>query len=360
MHIIDKSKKVALYSNTWNASGGGGIVYVLAIAKILSKNGFDVTVFFYETIELEELHQRYETQGLKVKIHRRIAMHFFSQLFFAFKEWMAFDIVILQSIAFPRLTFVKKSYILCDFPMKKIQSWSEKVRLKSWKNIIVNSEYTKKWVRNYWNREGTVFYPPIDRPSTFNLSKNLDLVCVGRFNKGKRSKRQDVLITVFKDLIAKGYADVNLHLMGYNQDNNYVNQLKQSAIDLPVFFYENCSAEKRIAILNQSAVFISACGYENNEKEYPMLVEHYGISVVEAMAQGCIPLVIGKGGHKETVNHKINGYHWFTKEELKEVLINLLESKQLREEMSAAAYSKSEEYSFEKLEEKILNIFNES
>jgi glycosyltransferase involved in cell wall biosynthesis len=355
---MDKSKRVALYSNTWDASGGGGIVYVLSIAKLLSNNGFDVTVFFYETIQLEELHRRYETAGLKVKIQKRTAMPFFSQLYFAFKEWKAFDIVILQSIVFPRLTFVNKSFILCDFPMEKIKTLSEKFRLNSWKNIIVNSEYTKIWMRNYWKRESTVFYPPIDKPSTFNQTKNLDLVCVGRFNKGKRSKRQDIVIDVFKDLIAKGYADVNLHLIGYNQDNEYVNQLKESAKGFPVFFHENCSNENRIAILNQSAIYISACGFENNGKVKPMLVEHYGISVVEAMSYGCIPVVIGKGGHLETVDHTINGYHWNTKEELKMGLINLLDDTELRAKMSVAAYRKSENYSFSTLEEKLLQILN--
>lgn len=357
---MSKFKRVALYSNAWDASGGGGIVYVLAIAKILSKNRYDVTVFFYDTLLLSELHNHYETSGLKIKILKRTATPLLVQIYFALKEWACFDIVIQQSLIAPRLTFVKKSFILCDFPVGKIASLSEKIRLNSWKNIIVNSEYTKGWVQNYWKREAAVFYPPIDRPSTFNQTRNLDLVCVGRFNKGRRSKRQDVIIEVFKDLIAMGYSDVRLHLMGYNQNNDYVNQLKELALNLPVFFHENCSTEKRIAILNQSAIYISACGYENNENTAPMLVEHYGISVVEAMSYGCIPLVVGKGGHKETVDHKINGFHWFTKEELKEELKNLLESKPLREEMSKAAYLKAEEYSFEKSEEKIVNIFNES
>lgn len=354
-----KEKKVAIYSNSWDTSGGGGIVYVLSMAKILSKNGFDVTVFFYETIQLEELHRRYETKGLKVEIQKRVPMPFFSQLYFAFKERKAFDIVILQSIVFPRLTFVKKSFVLCDFPMVKMERLSEKIRLNSWKNIIVNSEYTKGWLQNYWKREGTVFYPPIDVPSTFNQTRNLDLVCVGRFNKGKRSKRQDVVIDVFKDLIGMGYTEMNLYLIGYNQDNDYVNQLKESATGFPVFFYENCSTEKRITLLNQSTFYISACGYENNESEEPMLVEHYGISVVEAMSQGCIPVVIGKGGHKETVDDEINGYHWNTKEELQLVLINLLEHKELRIEISSAAHIKSEQYSFNTLEENLLQIFTE-
>ncbi len=354
---MSKSKRVALYSNTWDASGGGGIVYVLAIARILSENGFDVTVFFNDSILLSELCSRYATEGLKIKTQKRTTIPLLSQVFFAFKEWLDFDIVIQQSLIAPRVTFVGNSFILCDFPMGKMETMSEKIRLELWKNIIVNSAYTKVWVRNYWKRDASVFYPPLERPIQLNTNRNLDMVCVGRFNNGKRSKRQDVVIAVFKELISMGYKGINLHLIGYVQDPDYLNHLKGSALGFPIFFHENCTNEKRITFLNQSALFISACGYENNEQKKPMLVEHYGISVVEAMAQGCIPVVIGKGGHKETVDHNKNGFHWFNKNELRNHLTTLLENKKLREEMSAAAYLKSEEYSFKKLEDKILNLF---
>ncbi|MEM8520123.1 glycosyltransferase family 4 protein [Flavobacterium sp. PL12] len=352
-----ESKKTAIYCNTWDADGGGGIVYVLAIAKILTTNGFDTTVFFNDSILLSELHARYETSGLKIKTQKRSHIPLLSQVHFAIKEWFNFDIVIQQSLVGPRLTFVKESYILCDFPMGKRETISEKIRFRFWKNTIVNSDYTKQWVQNYWKRDALVLYPLIDIPTEFNCNRNIDIVCIGRFNNGRRSKRQDVVISVFKDLIQLGYEGVRLHLVGYVQDENYVNNLKDSVFGFPVLFHENCLAKDRITLLNNSAVFISACGFENNEKLEPMLVEHFGISVIEAMSYGAIPLVIGKGGHLETVDNRINGYHWSTKEELKEILILLFENRQLRETMSKEAYSKSMEYSSKKLEEKVLKVF---
>lgn len=356
---MDKLKKIAIYSNAWDANGGGGIVYVLAIARILYKKGFDVTVFFNDKVSLTEIYNRYKASGLKIQTQKRKPMPLFSQIYFALIERMHFDVVILQSLTIPRLTFVKKSFILCDFPSGKIETISERVRLKSWGNIMVNSEYTKDWVRNYWKREAVVLYPPIEIPTTFNQIRNLDLVCVGRFNNGKRSKRQDIVIAVFKDLIRMGYTGINLHLLGYVQDVSYLNKLKEAAVGFPVFFYENCPGLTRANILSQSALFISACGYENNENKTPMLVEHYGISVVEAMAQGCVPVVVGKGGHNETVDHGKNGYHWNTKEELQLVLVKLLKNKELVMEMGAEAYLKSRQYSFDKLEKILLHTLNE-
>ncbi len=355
---MSKSKKIAMYCNTWDADGGGGIVYILAIAKILASNEFDITVFFNDSISLQQLYSRYEAKDLKIKTVKRSHFPLFSQLIFAIKEWLNFDIVIQQSLTSPRITFINKSYILCDFPMGKRETLSEIIRFKFWKNTIVNSEYTKHWVKKYWKRDSSVFYPSIEIPIDFNRVKNLDIVCVGRFNKGRRSKRQDVVISVFKDLIKLGYKDVNLHLIGYVQDEDYIKELKYATSGFPVFFHENCSSDLRISYLNISAVFISACGFENNEESEPMLVEHFGISVIEAMSYGCIPMVVAKGGHLETVDDTVNGYHWSTKEELTKLLISLFDNPQLRETLSKAAFSKSMEYSSEKLAKKVLNVFN--
>jgi glycosyltransferase involved in cell wall biosynthesis len=240
--------------------------------------------------------------------------------------------------------------------MKKIVTVSENIRLKSWRNIIVNSEFTNFWVRKYWKRSSNVIYPPIETPVTLNIKKNDDIVCIGRFNQGKRSKKQEVIIQVVIDLIKNKTIKSKLHLIGYIQDNDYFNALKLQSKDYPIYFYDKCSSEKRNEILNNSAIFISACGFEIDEEKEPMYLEHYGISVVEAMSFGCIPLVIGKGGHKETVENKINGYHWQTIEELKENIVELFENNLLREEMSLNAFEKSKLYSYDCLQNSILKL----
>ena len=350
-------KKIAIYSNAWDTNAGGGIVYILAIAKILREKGFDITLFFSETINLAELHLLYDTLNLNILKVKKSSIPIFSQLVFAIKEWMDFDIVIQQSLESPRITFLKKSFILCDFPMKKIDSFIEKLRFWFWKNIIVNSEFTKYWVKKNWKREAIVVYPPIEIKSNLNKEKNKDLVCIGRFNKGKRSKRQDVVIEGFKKIIDRGFSGINLHLIGFVQDIGYVNELRNLSNEYPIYFYEKCTVEKKSEILNNSTIFISACGLNIDENIEPHFVEHYGISVVEAMSFGCIPIVIGKGGHKETVDHGENGYYWDSIDEFVSYTSSILCDSKVKDRLSNNAFYKAKQYSINNLELKLTEIF---
>lgn len=49
-------------------------------------------------------------------------------------------------------------------------------------------------------------------------------------------------------------------------------------------------------------------------KKEPEKLENFGITVVEVMSFGAVPVIIDKGGHKETVDHEDNGYRWTTSE----------------------------------------------
>lgn len=353
-----KNKKIALYSNAYNTSDGGGIAYILAIAKMCNLKGYQITIFFNNSLDLKEIKERYEISNLKICILQKRTFPLLAQMYYAIKEYFEFDIVFEQSTIVPRLTFAKKSYIICDFPFDKADNLSKKMRLKSWKTIVANSEFTKLWIENNWKRESKVLHPPITSPNNFNNYKTLDIVSIGRFTSGGRSKNQDIIISVFKELIKLGYSNINLHLLGYVQDENFLEKLKKEAIGFPVFFYENSNIEIKNKILNQSSFFISACGYGVDELQFPYRLEHYGISVVEAMAYGCIPLVVENGGPKETVDNAINGIHWNTKGELINAIVMLIKNEKIRKEMSNNAFLKSTTYSFTKLEENFREILN--
>jgi len=73
-----------------------------------------------------------------------------------------------------------------------------------------------------------------------------------------------------------------------------------------------------------------------------MYVEHFGISTAEAMAAGCVPVVINKGGQPEIVEHGVNGFVWETLDELRNYTTRLINDDALRAKMSEAARKRAQ------------------
>jgi len=157
---------------------------------------------------------------------------------------------------------------------------------------------------------------PLLRPSAV---KRPQILHVGRFFTGGHCKRQDVLIEAVRRLVA---ADVSteLHLAGSlhpePEHRDYFAALVESAAGLPVHFHTNCSAETLQALYAQSLIYWHATGYGEDVERAPHLTEHFGISVVEAMSAGCIPIVFAAGGPVEVVTDGVTGFHFRTLDEL--------------------------------------------
>jgi len=77
--------------------------------------------------------------------------------------------------------------------------------------------------------------------------------------------------------------------------------------------------------------------------------EHFGITVVEAMAAGCVPVVNDSGGPREIVTSDV-GLRWKTLEEAVHQISALAKDEALRRKLSSAAASSSKQYGPEAFE----------
>src|SRR5204863_1530451 len=98
-------------------------------------------------------------------------------------------------------------------------------------------------------------------------------------------------------------------------------------------------------LLSRARVFWHATGFGDDTDRHPELAEHFGISTVEAMAAGCVPVVINKGGQREIVEHGTSGFVWDTLDELGQYTRLLASDTQLWSTMSAAARARAERFS---------------
>lgn len=215
--------------------------------------------------------------------------------------------------------------------------------------VLANSEYTRGWVSRMWGLDSRLLYPPVETCRRLHLEpKRKSILSVGRFFAGNHNKKHDVLIDTFLALRARGLTDWDLHLVGGRADSAgtgaYVAELQRRAEGHPVNFHFDASRQTLEKLLLSSSVFWHATGFGQDEASEPEKLEHFGMSTVEAMTHGCVPLVYKSGGQPEIIDDGVNGFLWVEVTELLKRTMVLVRDVPLRERMARAAHRCSERY----------------
>jgi glycosyltransferase involved in cell wall biosynthesis len=80
------------------------------------------------------------------------------------------------------------------------------------------------------------------------------------------------------------------------------------------------------------------------------------MTIVEAMASGCIPFVVPKGGIKETVEDKISGYYYENIDELQALTKELMSNDKNTEKMGKEVIQSSRKFDKNVFYQKYLDI----
>jgi len=187
--------------------------------------------------------------------------------------------------------------------------------------------------------------------------KENSIIYVGRFSQLLQAKRQDILIKVFKKMIDSGLKNWKLILTGAVDigGDDYYQELLKMAKNYPIQVIKNPDFQTVKKLYAQSKIFWSASGYGIDEQKEPQKVEHFGMTIVEAMVSGCIPLVVEKGGAKEIIIDQENGFFWETEDQLIEVTKKILDDEKLLEEIQGKVIESGRRFSVENF----TNKFNE-
>jgi glycosyltransferase involved in cell wall biosynthesis len=187
--------------------------------------------------------------------------------------------------------------------------------------LLVYSNFVRAALQKSHALNARVLYPPIDDIAAPVTKENL-ILSVGRVFRGLyNDKRYDVLIEAFRSLRDRlpNYSWVYRIVGSCGSDKasrQYLAELQKAAEGHPVYFHLNASYQDLCRYYNRATLFWHAAGYGVDETEHPENTEHFGMSTVEAMSAGCIPVVINRGGQKEIVSHGKSGYLWDTVKEL--------------------------------------------
>jgi glycosyltransferase involved in cell wall biosynthesis len=219
--------------------------------------------------------------------------------------------------------------------LKSKKEWFDILKYAYWnlmKNstIVTNSEFSRRAIVEAFGIDQVyVLSPPIDidtfhnvalvpaydennnNVSDYGTKYNDDdkfILVISRIDPSKQIENAIKLAKILKDRnICKGMIIVgNL----YHRHFDYYSYLKQLILDLNltdyVIFQINSSLDKLLCAMRQSKIYF-----------HPMIGEHFGMSIAEAMAAGLIPIVPSIGGQAEFVSQQ---YQYSTLEQAAEII----------------------------------------
>ena len=191
-------------------------------------------------------------------------------------------------------------------------------RLATYQNRFSISKFSREWTQRRWALDTSVIYPPVD-VTVIPLAKEALILSVGRFSTVAHTKKQLEMMHAFRQLSPRlpGWRYVSVGGLNDRTDNReYFEDVRRQAADLPAVVEANVEPAEVKQLFARARIFWHATGLGEDPDAHPELAEHFGIATVEAMAAGCVPVVINRGGQSDIVTHGVNGFLWNTIDEM--------------------------------------------
>lgn len=332
---------------------GGGERYTMTVAECLVKHGWHVDIFWGDKSIRTRVVKRF---GLKLDRVNFVPNIFpSSNLLKKLGKSRIYDLIFYLSDGSIPFLSAKKNILHFQVPFHDVggKKTLNKVKLKKINEVVCNSRFTKKFIDQEYGVRSKVIYPPVSIVEFKPTKKANVILCVGRFTDLLHTKRQDILVDGFKQMIE---ADKSGYLGGWKlilaggdeEGKSFVAKLRKQIRGCPIEIATNIPFAGLKDLYGKAKIFWTAAGFGVDQEEEPEKVEHFGITTVEAMAAGCVPVVIDKGGQQEIVVDGQNGLLWKSKKELAGETLKLVKDQRLWQRLAKAAQKRALDFSQER------------
>ncbi|MEZ5143840.1 MAG: glycosyltransferase family 4 protein [Acidimicrobiales bacterium] len=229
----------------------------------------------------------------------------------------------------------------------------------SYDRVVANSAYTREWIRRWWQIDTGVLNPPVTLQHRGDKDKII--LNVGRFFEPKHghSKKQLELVRAMRALEWRGrMPDWTLHLVGgcSDVDRPYLDKVRAEAEGLPVVLHVDAPGAEVKDLYARASIYWHATGLGEDPDTQPDRFEHFGITTVEAMSAGAVPVVIRAAGQEEVVEHGVSGLHWEPLVQLVCFTEDVVLDPDRWAALSAGAEARAEQYGMEAFGEKLRGL----
>jgi glycosyltransferase involved in cell wall biosynthesis len=215
--------------------------------------------------------------------------------------------------------------------------------------ILTNSRFSASVISRFLGVNGLVVYPPVNVEEYLPLSRNKDrdntVLVIGRIEPAKNIAS----VPFIAEKVKNGRFVIIGSIGSYSYYKHLVGLIKSLKVEDRVRILPNASEWQKIELLRRAKVYL-----------HPMKYEHFGISIVEAMAAGLIPVVHRSGGPwTDIVEFGRYGFGFRDEDEAASIIENALELQGTElESLRSKIVTRSQAFSYIKFKYIINNIFS--
>jgi glycosyltransferase involved in cell wall biosynthesis len=256
-----------------------------------------------------------------------------------------------------------RSSMAVSFPFRAPMGWrhpraalKERRALRSYDEFISNSAFTQRWVARRWKRESSILHPPVELGSYDGARKEHLILSIARFIP---EKAHAVLVDAFTALPPDLASSWTLVLAGGSTntpaERQHLEVLRARSQGHRIEIRADAPQSEVLELLERASLFWHAAGY-GRPADHPEDAEHFGISIVEAMSYGAVPLVYADGGPLEFIDGT-NGTTWATAADLVAQSVELMTNDGLRAERARQAVRHSQQFSADQFRATVRGLF---